>query len=94
MDWVNFNKQIGTEHFRFLCDLAHKYAPGVPLHIKTLPYEFGMPWMEPGSNSRNFYDYADGVDRKTFSAMTEIIGTDSWADNPHDRYGGLATDLP
>ena len=27
-----------------------------PGHIKTLPYEFGMPWMEPGSNSRNFYD--------------------------------------
>ena len=65
-----------------------------PGHIKTLPYEFGMPWMEPESNSRNFYDYADGVDRKTFSAMTEIIGTDSWADNPHDRYGRLATDLP
>ncbi|MBO7741298.1 MAG: beta-galactosidase, partial [Victivallales bacterium] len=94
MDWVNFNKEIGTEHFRFLCQLARQHAPGVPLHIKTLPHEFGMPWYEFGSNSRNFYDYADGVDRREFTAMTEIIGTDSWADNPHDRYGRLATDLP
>lgn len=93
-DWVLCNRQAGTKHFQFLQDLCKKYAPKIPTHIKYLPHEFGTPWMVPESSSRNFYDYADGIDRKELSQLTEIIGTDSWADNAHDASGRLSSDVP
>ena len=47
-----------------------------------------------GSPDHNFYDYADGIDRMSLARLTPIIGTDSWADNGHDRHGRLSTDAP
>ncbi len=93
-DWVLCNREAGTEHLKFLHDLCAKYAPGIPTHIKHLPYEFGMPWLGVQKSAHNFYDYADGIDRKALAQMTPIIGTDSWADNSHDRYGRLKSDAP
>ena len=93
-DWVLCNREAGTGHFRFLHELCRRNAPGVPTHVKHLPHEFGTPWYEMGSNARNFYDYADGIDRKALAGLTEIIGTDSWADNAHDESGRLSSDVP
>ena len=92
-DWVLCNQEVGTEFFTMMHDLCVKYAPGIPTHIKHLPYEFGMPWMPFASANRNFYDYADGIDRKALAALTPIIGTDSWADNSHDRADRLSSDV-
>ena len=93
-DWVLCNREAGTEHLKFLHDLCGKYAPGIPTHVKHLPYEFGMPWQGVQKSAHNFYDYADGIDRMALAQMTPIIGTDSWADNGHDRYDRLKSDAP
>lgn len=93
-DWVLCNREVGTEHLKFLHDLCAKYAPGIPTHVKHLPYEFGMPWQGVQKSASNFYDYADGIDRMALAQMTPIIGTDSWADNGHDRYDRLESDAP
>ena len=92
-DWVLCNREVGTEHLAYLHQLCRENAPGIPTHIKHLPYEFGMPWYDPESDGANFYDYADGIDRKALAQLTEIIGTDSWADNGHDATGRLSSDV-
>lgn len=93
-DWNLFNREQGTDFFVFMKGLCDKYAPGIPTHIKHLPHEFGVPWLPAGSPDHNFYDYADGIDRMSLARLTPIIGTDSWADNGHDRHGRLSTDAP
>jgi hypothetical protein len=82
-DWVAFNRIIGSEHYATLQKFVRQFDPSTPTHIKTLPYEFGLPWYEEHSTSRNNYEYADGIDRLNFIRTTELAGTDSWADNYH-----------
>ena len=85
MDWVEFNWKTGSEYINFLNQLVIKDNSHITTHAKTLPYEFGMPWMKKNSSARNFYDYADGVNRMNWARITSIIGTDTWADNFNDR---------
>jgi hypothetical protein len=82
-DWVAFNRMIGSEHYATLQKFVRRYDSSTPTHIKTLPYEFGLPWYEEHSASRDNYEYADGIDRLNFIRTTELAGTDSWADNWH-----------
>ena len=93
-DWMLCNREAGNEFFQYLHDLCRKNAPELPTHIKHLPHEFGLVDQQVSDDTRNFYDYADGIDRKNLANLTEIIGTDSWADNAHDRSGRLTSDVP
>ena len=79
LDWVKFNWEIGSEYISFLNDLVKKHDLTVATHAKTLPLEFGVPWIKPGKQ-RDFYDYADGVNRMSWASITTLIGTDTWAD--------------
>lgn len=92
-DWVLVNREVGNEHFAYLQELCRQNAPHLPTHVKHLPYEFGMPWFSYTPEAAVFFDYADGIDRKTLAQMTDIIGTDSWADNGHDATGRLSADV-
>lgn len=91
-DWVLCNREVGNEYFAYLQKLCKENAPRLPTHIKHLPYEFGMPWFSYTPEAAMFFDYADGIDRKTLAGMTDIIGTDSWADNGHDASDRLSSD--
>jgi hypothetical protein len=75
-DWVDFNCELGTEYIGFLKNTIKAIDPVTPVHVKTLPWEFGLP---NDSNDSSF-NYANGVDLRTLHNNNDLIGTDSYSD--------------
>jgi len=108
--WREHMWQVGNDHMLMLAETAKQAASNLPVHVKTLPYEFGLPWMQDNPSRWKLYDYPDGVDRRTLAREMSFIGTDSWANNPrgnppwgitatyqlmyYDYLQGLAPDKP
>jgi hypothetical protein len=82
-DWVDFNGQLGAEYIDFLKDTIKAIDSVTPVHVKTLPHEFGFP-DSPGDDA--LVNYANGVDLRTIHNNNDLIGTDSYSDYVNGFY--------
>lgn len=65
-DFESFRNQEGLENLRFLRDTARKYAPDIPLHVKTI----AITDLEPGRY------LPVGVQREERGEITDFAGSD------------------
>ena len=65
-DFESFRNREGLENLRFLRDTARKYAPNVPLHVKTI----AITDLEPGRY------LPVGVQREERGEITDFAGSD------------------
>lgn len=70
-DYVEFNDSVMTEWIKLMADAAHKAAPDIPVHIKTMPY---VAWADEGDKR---WLVGAGVDPEEIDEYVDINGNDA-----------------